>query len=153
MLGDRRAADHARRRLDRIGQVVIAWGSQDSGEEASRPWVVRAAVRPGVSFGPAVVLDPGGARDFAPGALAATMSDADSAATVAWTNVSGPPGAETFPLRTATRVGGRRFGAATEVSPNGVLGGLAVTTKNHGDRASAHVDRRAAPQRRAAPAL
>ena len=47
--------------------------------------------------------------------------------------MSGPSGAETFPLRTATRIAGGRFGAATEVSPNGVLGGLAVTTKHHGD--------------------
>ena len=61
------------------------------------------------------------------------MSDADSAATVAWTNVSGPRGRR--PSRCAPRPASAagRFGAATEVSPNGVLGGLAVTTKNHGD--------------------
>ena len=83
VLGDRQPLTTLVAASNRLGQIVVAWGSQDSGEEASRPWVVRAAVRPGVSFGPVVVLDPGGARDFAPGALAATMSDADSAATVA----------------------------------------------------------------------
>lgn len=132
VLGDRQPLTTLVAASNRIGRVVVAWGSQDSGEEADRPWIVRAALRPGVSFGPAVVLDPGGARAFAPGALAATVSD-DGIATVAWTNVSGPPGAETFPLRTATHIGGQPFGAATEVSPNGILGGLAVTTRNHGD--------------------
>ena len=108
------------------GRVVVAWGSQDSGEEAGHPWVVRAALRgPGRRFGRAAVLDPGGLRDRVPGELAATMAR-DGTATLAWTNVRAGPTVAGFPLRAATAPPGARFGAATELSSNGVVGGLAV---------------------------
>ena len=46
VLGDRQPLTTLVAASNRLGQIVVAWGSQDSGEEASRPWVVRAAVRP-----------------------------------------------------------------------------------------------------------
>ena len=137
--GDRRPlTDPRSRALERASdRLVVAWGSQDSGEEASRPWVERAAVAPPArSFGRCLVLDPGGAETARRGALAAAMSDADSAATVAWTNVSGAPGADDVPA--AHRDPRRRAGdsAPTEVSPNwGRSARLAVTTEIHADRA------------------
>jgi hypothetical protein len=104
------------------GRMVVAWGSQDSGEEANRPWIVRAALRrPGGGFGPAPVLDPGETVERVPGHLAAAMLP-DGTATLAWTNVRG----DTFPLRSATAPPGARFGGTREISPNGVVGGLAV---------------------------
>jgi hypothetical protein len=104
------------------GRVVAAWGSQDSGEEANRPWIVRAALRgPGRRFGRAAVLDPGETVERVPGRLAAVMTR-DGTATLAWTNVVG----DRFPLRTATAPPGRRFGPTAEPSPNGVVGGLAA---------------------------
>ena len=104
------------------GRVVVAWGSQDSGEEAGHPWTVRAALRgPGRRFGRAAVLDPGATRDRVPGHLAAVMTR-DGTATLAWTNVVG----DSFPLRTATAAPGARFGQTAQLSPNGVVGGLAV---------------------------
>ena len=132
VLGDREPLTTLVAASNRIGQVVIAWGSQDSGEEASRPWscVPRCApawlrhcrrARPRRH----ARLRAGGARrDHERRRLRRDrrMDERER-----------PPGGRTFPLRTATRIGGGRFGAATEVSPNGVLGGLAVTTKNHGD--------------------
>ena len=128
VLGDRQPLTSLVAASNRRGAVVVAWGSQDSGEETNRPWVVRAAKRPGVSFGPAVVLDAGGTPAFAPRMLAANVSD-DGAYTVAWNNVAGPAGAETFPLRVATAPV-TSWGRATEITPSGVLGGLAV---DHGN--------------------
>lgn len=124
VLGDRQPLTTLVAASNAMGRMVVAWGSQDSGEEASRPWIVRAAKRPGVSFGPAVVLDAGGAHDFAPRTVAAKVSN-DGGTTVAWNNVTGPPTAETFPLRVATAPVGT-WEPAREITPNGVLGGLAL---------------------------
>jgi hypothetical protein len=124
VLGDRQPRTTLVADSNRHGSVLVAWGSQDSGEETNRPWVVRAVKRPGVSFGPAVVLDPGGAPAFAPRTLAANVSN-DGGYTVAWNNVVGTGGSETFPLRVATAPV-TSWGPTTEITPNGVLGGLAV---------------------------
>ena len=104
VLGERRPLTTLVADSNRHGAVLVAWGSQDSGEEASRPWVVRAAKRPGLSFGPAVVLDAGGTRDFAPRMLAANVSN-DGGYTVAWNNVAGPAGARDLPAPRRDRAG------------------------------------------------
>jgi hypothetical protein len=106
------------------GRAFVAWGSQDSGEEASRPWVVRAALRGAGArrFGRSAVLDPGETRDRVRGHLAAVVARG-GAVTLAWTNVRGA----TFPLRTASAPAHGPFAAATEVVPDGVVGGLAVS--------------------------
>lgn len=122
ILGERQPFTDLAAASSPTGRVVVAWGSQDSGEEANRPWIVRAALRgPGRRFGRAAVLDPGETVERVPGRLAAAMTR-DGTATLAWTNVVG----DTFPLRTATARPGARFGVATEISPNGIVGGLAL---------------------------
>jgi hypothetical protein len=105
------------------GRAVVAWGTHDSGEENSRPWVVRAAVRRGHEFGAAQVLDPGG-TPFAsiPDRIALALTD-DGRATLVWANAF----AGANPVKVATTNGGGRFGASTQLAPSGAVGDVAVS--------------------------
>jgi hypothetical protein len=105
------------------GRTVVAWGSQDAGEESSRPWVVRATLRGAGRrrFARAVVLDPGETRDRHSGDLQAAMAR-DGTATLAWTNLRG----DELPLRTARAAPRRAFGRPVEIAASGIVGGLAV---------------------------
>jgi hypothetical protein len=59
VLGPRQACPQLTAAAAPDGRMVVAWASQDCGEGAERPLVVRAAVRPaGRRFGRAQLLDP-----------------------------------------------------------------------------------------------
>ncbi|HEV7806897.1 MAG TPA: hypothetical protein VGO80_13830, partial [Solirubrobacteraceae bacterium] len=110
------------------GRMVVAWGTQDGGEEAGTPWIVRAAMRPaGASgFRAAQVLEVSEGRDERPaGPVAAAMSP-DGTATVAWSGIDGARFPHTFPVRVATAGSSLRFGAAQTLAPNAAIGGVAV---------------------------
>src|SRR5204863_187400 len=66
------------------GRVVVAWGTQDGGEQADRPWIVRAAtLAPGARrFSKAQTLDPGQGIGEAVGAVVLAVA-ADGRATAA----------------------------------------------------------------------
>jgi hypothetical protein len=105
------------------GRAVVVWGTHDSGEESSRPWVVRAAVRRGRDFDATQILDPGGARLVSvPDRIALALTD-DGRATVAWANAL----AGANPVKVATTDRGGRFGASTQLTPSGAVGDLAVS--------------------------
>jgi hypothetical protein len=110
------------------GRVIVAWGTQDGGEQADTPWIVRAAtLAPGsLRFSVAQTLDPGGGVNRPVGDIALAVAP-DGRATVAWSGVrrtSGPDLA--FPVTTATSDGAGRFGRATELAPSGAVGDVAV---------------------------
>jgi hypothetical protein len=87
------AADFALAVTDR-GRIFVAWGTQDGGEEANTPWILRVATRrpDAVRFGAARVLDRGASRRLRPpdGALR-LVADPEGHGTLAWTAVR--PGA------------------------------------------------------------
>jgi len=114
------------------GRAVVAWGTQDGGEEANRPWVVRAAFLPaGHSvFRPAQVIDPGGAVDRPAGTVAAALG-ADGRGLVTWSGVAldpapGSQGPFSYPVRVAASDGSGRFGAYQGVAPSGAAGDAAI---------------------------
>jgi hypothetical protein len=110
------------------GRVIVAWGTQDGGEEANKPWVVRAATLAARarSFSHAQTLDPGHGISYAVGAVVLAVA-ADGRATAAWSGVRrSAPTDLTFPVMSATSDATGRFAPATEIAPDGVVGGLAV---------------------------
>jgi hypothetical protein len=110
------------------GRVIVAWGTQDGGEEANRPWIVRAAtLAPGSRrFSVPQTLDPG--RGVSPPVGGIVLAAAPHGrATVAWSGVRRTSGADlAFPVTSATSDGAGRFGRATELAPSGAVGGVAV---------------------------
>jgi hypothetical protein len=115
-------------RIGANGRAVVAWGSQDVGEEANEARSVYAAVMepPSSRFGPAQVLDPGGPALRPHGRVAVDVAD-DGSALVAW---SSPQGGYSAGIRSAVRVataGPRgRFGPQRELAPSGAVGDVAV---------------------------
>ena len=108
------------------GRMAMVWGSQDGGEEAERPWVVRAAIRaPGRSFGAPAVLDPGETGERVPGRLALAMAR-DGSATAVWTNVRGGVGDLEYPVRAATALPGAGFGPVTTLAATGRAGSVSA---------------------------
>jgi hypothetical protein len=110
------------------GRVIVAWGTQDGGEEADRPWVVRAAtLAAGAgSFSRAQTLDPGHGVGYAVGRVVLAAA-ADGHATVAWSGVRRlAPTDVSFPVMSATSDAAGRFAPATEIASTGIVGGLAV---------------------------
>lgn len=118
-------ADFALAVTDR-GRIFVAWGTQDGGEEANTPWILRVATRrPGAThFGAARVLDRGASSRLRPphGALR-LVTDPAGHATLAWTAVA--RGA-TNPVLAAASDDAGHFGPTQQIAPAGVLGGLAV---------------------------
>lgn len=105
------------------GRAVIAWGSQDGGEEANEPWRVRVAVSgPQLDDWRKVVLDRGAgvARPVGQVRVAPTS---DGRVAVAWSAVARSIG--TRPVRVAVSSPDGSFGAAQTVAADGRLGGLA----------------------------
>jgi hypothetical protein len=116
------------------GRAVVAWGTQDGGEEANQPWVVRAAVLPARSttFRAAQTLEPGGAVSRPAGRVAIALG-ADGRAAIAWSGAVHDPspspginGTYTFPVRVALSDTAGRFGAAQQVAPSGAAGDVAM---------------------------
>jgi hypothetical protein len=109
------------------GRAVVAWGTQDGGEEANKPWTVYAAtLAPRASrFGAVQTLDPGATveRPFGMVALAAAP---DGRVTVAWTAVRGGGAAISFPVEAAQSDAAGRFAPAQELAPSGAVGSVAI---------------------------
>jgi len=72
------------------GRAVVAWSTQDGGEERNRPLRVRAAIRPraGARFGRARMLDHGHRVDDPFGGISLAVSP-DGRAVLAWGDVAG----------------------------------------------------------------
>ncbi|MDX6679517.1 MAG: hypothetical protein QOE31_3569 [Solirubrobacteraceae bacterium] len=106
------------------GRAIVAWGSQDGGEEANEPWIVRAArlARGGRRFTATQTLDPGAAINRPEGSIALAFTPGGRA-TIAWSSVAA---ASTFPVMVAAAGTGGRFAAAQQLAPSGAVGGLAV---------------------------
>lgn len=109
------------------GRIIVAWGTQDSGEGVEDPWTVRATVLEPKArrFGRAQVIDSGAAgRAIAPVTAAVA---ADGSATVAWSGVA----ARTphYPVRVASATPSGRFGRAARLARNGAARGV-VTSRD-----------------------
>jgi hypothetical protein len=110
------------------GRVIVAWGTQDGGEQADKPWIVRAATLAPRShrFSVAQTLDPGGGVSPAVGGVVLAVAP-HGRATVAWSAVRRTSGRDlAFPVTSATSDNAGRFGQATELAPSGAVGDVAV---------------------------
>lgn len=106
------------------GQTIVAWGSQDGGEEANKPWIVRSArlSRGGRRFSATQTLDPGSAAARPEGNIALAFTPGGKA-TVAWSAVAA---GDTFPVMAAAAKRGGRFGAPQRLAPSGAVGDVSV---------------------------
>jgi len=129
-VGPSRGRDRLSTAVAPNGRMVVAWGTNDPGEEVNEPYEVRAAVRPAGPrrFRAPQLLDDGsGAAEPGGtfGRVVARMAR-DGRATVAFTARRREAGGFVHPVRVATTGAAARFGAAQELSPEGALGDLAV---------------------------
>ena len=106
------------------GRTIVAWGSQDGGEQADEPWIVRAArlSRGGRRFSATQTLDPGAVIENPEGAIALAFTPGGKA-TVAWSAI-GAGG--TFPVMAAAAPTGGRFAQPQVLAPSGAVGSVAV---------------------------
>ena len=113
------------------GRAIVAWGSQDGGEEANEPWIVRAARlgRGGGRFSVPQTLDAGSAVGRPEGRIALAFTPAGKA-TVAWSAVAA---GYTFPVMAAaaSKTGGR-FGPPQQLAPSGAVGAVTVRADGAG---------------------
>jgi hypothetical protein len=124
--------------VDERGRSTIVWGSQDGGEEANRPYVVRAAsLAAGARhFGAVQTLDAGGGPAAAnrPEGTVALAADGVGHVLAAWSGVRGAPslpGGFAFPVQAATLDPATgRFGATQPLAPDGAVGGAAVRLRD-----------------------
>jgi hypothetical protein len=110
------------------GRAVVAWGSQDVGEEANEARSVYAAVMEPRSsrFGAAQVLDPGGPALRPHGRVAPGVAD-DGSALVAWSSPQGGYSAGIrSPVMIATAGPRSRFGPPRELAATGAVGDAAI---------------------------
>lgn len=116
------AADIALAVTDR-GRLFVAWGTQDGGEEANTPWILRAAsLAPRATrFSRAQLIDRGTNYTRPTGAVQLAV-EPRGRATLAWSSVRADGGSPVFAVTTGS---GARFGAAQQIAPMGALGGIA----------------------------
>ena len=128
VVGPRRQVTDIDAAVTSTGAVFVAWGSQDGGEEANLPFVVRAARRAAGAgqFGTARVLDPGAGIARSPGRVALGVAP-DGTATVAWSQIVGKP-VTSFPVRVATSDAAGVFGASSDLAALGAVHDLAVNS-------------------------
>ena len=110
------------------GRMVVAWGTQDGGEEANTPWIVRAAVRASGphAFHTASELERTQGIERPAGTVATALAP-DGTATVAWSGIAGASFPHIYPARVATATpGAARFGAMQTLSPSAAVGDVAV---------------------------
>jgi hypothetical protein len=110
------------------GRLIVAWGTQDGGEEADKPWIVRAAtLAPGARrFSAPQTLDAGGGVNRPQGDVV-LAAGGRGRATVAWSAVRGRDGAGlAFPVMAATADPRGRFAPAQTLAASGAVGGVAV---------------------------
>jgi hypothetical protein len=123
-IGDADSVSTVRAGVAANGRAVIAWSTQDGGEERNRPLIVRAALRAraGTAFAHAHLLRRGTTVDYVLGGFSLAVA-ADGRAVLAWADVNG----RRYGLYTtvAGRSGG--FGAVrrdttlgTDLNPGGI---------------------------------
>jgi hypothetical protein len=110
------------------GRAVVLWGAQDGGEEANKPYVVRAAIRAARNrrFGRPQVLADRGAPNRPAGELSLEVG-LDGTAVAAWSSAAGPRYPYAFPVMAATAPPGGRFGAAAQLDASGAVGDIALS--------------------------
>jgi hypothetical protein len=108
------------------GRAVLAWGTQDGGEEANQPWVVRAVTASAAlrRWTRPQTLDPGQAADRPVGRLAAAALP-DGTFGVAWSAVTASAGHLVHPVLVALGWRDGRFAAASTIAPSGAVGSVA----------------------------
>ena len=111
----------------RSGRTVVAWATQDGGEEANVPSVVRAAIRAprAARFSPTRMMDPGELNERVPGRLGLAMSPGGTTV-LAWSNARRAFNETTFPVRVAVAEAGQAFGPVVELAADGGVGDVAV---------------------------
>jgi len=110
------------------GRMVVAWGTQDIGEEANSPWIVRAAVRDGGPhvFHSARQLESSEGIERPAGRVAAAIGN-DGAVTVAWSGITGASYPHLYPARATIAAAGEfRFGGAQTLAPSAAVGDVAT---------------------------
>ena len=115
-------------RASRSGRTVVAWATQDGGEEANEPYVVRAAVRAprAARFDRTQVLDVGEANgERVPGRMRLAVA-ADGTAAVAWSNARGRYPAVTHPVLVAVAERGGGFLPNAQLTTSGAARDVAV---------------------------
>jgi hypothetical protein len=106
------------------GRAFVAWGTQDGGEEANTPWILRAAtLAPRATRFSTPQLVDRGTNDHRPAGGLRLAVDPRGRVTLAWSSVRDNGGFPVFAARTAAA--GARFGAPQQIAPMGALGGLA----------------------------
>lgn len=116
--------------VDARGRATLVWGSQDGGEEANRPWVVRAAsLAAGAQrFSAVQTLDTGAVNR--PMGTVSLAADTAGHVLAAWSGVrrdAGVQGGFTFPVQTANLDPATgAFGPVTQLAPDGAVGGAAM---------------------------
>lgn len=110
------------------GRMVVAWGTQDSGEGAHSRRIVRVARRdPGPhNFAAAQLLDAGDGIDRPAGRVAAAI-EPDGTATVAWSAVTGRSFPFTHPARVVTAASSQRFGPAQTLAADAAVSDVAMS--------------------------
>ena len=129
-------------RASRTGRTVVAWATQDGGEEANEPYVVRTAVRAprAARFGPTQVIDPGEANgQRVPGRMRLAMAS-DGTAALAWSNAKGRFTGATNPVRVAVAERDGGFGPFAELAASGAA--QDVTLRDDGAALVAWADAR-----------
>ncbi len=110
------------------GRMVVAWGTQDSGEGAHSRRIVRVARRdPGPhNFAAAQLLDAGDGIDRPAGRVAAAI-EPDGTATVAWSAVTGRSFPYTHPARVVTAAPSQPFGPAQTLAADAAVSDVAMS--------------------------
>jgi len=114
------------------GRMVVAWGTQDLGQEANTRWNVRAALRPAGSrgFGYAELLESSEGDDERPAGRVVAAMAPDGTATVAWSSIAGARSPHTFPARVATAGPAQGFGPMQTLAPNAAVGDVAMDARS-----------------------
>lgn len=110
------------------GRVVVAWGTQDGGEEPNTPFTVRATVAPAgtARFRDAVVLDSGGPAVRPRGDVAVDTAR-DGTASVAWSSIQGSYRTGlAFPVLASITDARAAFGPPQILAASGATGDVAA---------------------------
>jgi hypothetical protein len=127
LLGPQSGVTDVRAATSRSGRAVVAWATQDGGEEANQPYVVRAAIRERGErrFGRARVVDPGAGRRRPAGTFELALGR-DGGALMTWSQVAGDGSEGPNPVVVASAAPGARFGRPAVLDPDGAAGDVAI---------------------------
>jgi hypothetical protein len=129
LLGPRRRSVDIATRVTATGRIVVAWGSQNTGEGVEDSWIVRTAIRPAAArrFHAPQLLDAGQVAGSTPGPIKLGL-DRDGLATLAWSAlITRNPTIPNIAIRIATSDRRGRFHPPTDLtSTSGRLSDLAI---------------------------